>query len=150
LAIFLISPWGRQTNFSFSTVLAQIGLGYVFVVLLRGRGVAVQSLVAMAILMGYWALFALWPLPPADFNQATVGVSADWFEKNGLTGFFAHWNKNTNFAAWIDSGFLNLFPREKKFEFEPGGYQTLNFIPSMVTMIIGLMAGELLRSARPP
>ncbi|MHB1035116.1 MAG: acyltransferase family protein [Pirellulales bacterium] len=148
LAIFLISPWSRQTVFSFSTVLAQIGLGYVFVVLLRGRGVAVQSAVAVAILVGYWALFALWPLPPAPFDRAAVGVPADWFNEYGLSGFFAHWNKNTNFAAWFDTWFLNLFPRERKFEFEPGGYQTLNFVPSMATMIFGLMAGELLRSDR--
>jgi heparan-alpha-glucosaminide N-acetyltransferase len=150
LAIFLVSPWSRQTNFSFSTVLAQIGLGYVFVALLRGRGVTVQSAAALTILAGYWALFAIWPLPPAGFDYASVGVPADWSEENGLAGFFAHWNKNTNFAAWFDTWFLNLFPREKRFEFEPGGYQTLNFVPAMVTMIFGLMAGELLRSARTP
>jgi len=150
LAIFLISPWGRQTNFSFTTVLAQIGLGYVFVVLLRGRGIAVQSAAALAILAGYWALFALWPLPPSGFDYATVGVPPDWFQQHGLTGFWAHWNKNTNVAAWFDTWFLNLFPREKPFVFEPGGYQTLNFVPSMATMIFGLMAGELLRSARRP
>ena len=32
--------------------------------------------------------------------------------------------------------------------FNRGGYQTLNFIPSLATMIFGLMAGELLRSER--
>src|SRR5439155_17482903 len=29
------------------------------------------------------------------------------------------------------------------------GYQTLNFLPSLATMLFGLMCGELLRSARP-
>ena len=34
------------------------------------------------------------------------------------------------------------------FRYNEGGYQTLNFIPSMATMIFGLMAGELLRGSR--
>src|SRR3712207_9254717 len=46
----------------------------------------------------------------------------------------------------FDRWFLNLFPQAKPFVFNPGGYQTLNFIPSLATMIIGLRAGELLRS----
>jgi heparan-alpha-glucosaminide N-acetyltransferase len=65
-----------------------------------------------------------------------------------LSGFAAHWEKNTNFAAAFDTWFLNLFPRDKPFLFNGGGYQTLNFIPSIATMIFGLLAGQLLRSAR--
>ncbi len=34
--------------------------------------------------------------------------------------------------------------------FNEGGYQTLNFIPSLATMLMGLMAGEMLRSRRRP
>jgi predicted acyltransferase len=41
-----------------------------------------------------------------------------------------------------------MFPTEKPFVYNKGGYQTLNFIPSMATMLFGLMAGELLRSSR--
>jgi len=65
---------------------------------------------------------------------------------------YAHWNKNANFAAEFDQWFLNLFPQQpgKSFQLDEGGYQTLNFIPSMATMIFGLMAGGLLRSARKP
>jgi predicted acyltransferase len=44
---------------------------------------------------------------------------------------------------------LNLFPREKPFVFSGGGYQTLNFIPSIATMVFGLLAGRLLRSDLP-
>src|SRR5207253_3498083 len=62
-----------------------------------------------------------------------------------LTGFFEHWDKNTNAAHWFDTWFLNLFPRRTPFEYNSGGYETLNFIPSMATMALGLMAGELLR-----
>jgi len=46
--------------------------------------------------------------------------------------------------------FLNLFPRAKPFVFNEGGYATLNFIPTLATMILGLIAGGVLRSARPP
>jgi predicted acyltransferase len=37
------------------------------------------------------------------------------------------------------------FYQPEEFRFNKGGYQTLNFIPSMATMIFGLMAGEMLR-----
>ncbi|MGP0068780.1 MAG: hypothetical protein ACLQGP_34915 [Isosphaeraceae bacterium] len=57
---------------------------------------------------------------------------------------------NANVAAAFDRWFLNLFPRpsDKPFVFNEGGYATLNFIPSMATMIFGVLAGELLRSGR--
>ena len=69
-----------------------------------------------------------------------------------MRGFFAHWNKNTNVAAAFDRWFLNLFPRASNdpFLFNPGGYATLNFIPSIATMIFGVLAGELLRSKSEP
>jgi predicted acyltransferase len=35
---------------------------------------------------------------------------------------------------------------ERAYFFNSGGYQTLNFIPSLATMLMGLLAGELLRS----
>jgi predicted acyltransferase len=60
----------------------------------------------------------------------------------------AHWDKNTNAAAAFDQWFLNLFPREKPFVYNGGGYLTLSFIPSLATMIFGMLAGELLRSPR--
>ena len=65
-------------------------------------------------------------------------------------GFFAHWNKNRNAAAAFDRWFLNLFPRPdgKPFVVNEGGYATLNFVPSIATMIFGVLAGELLRSSR--
>jgi heparan-alpha-glucosaminide N-acetyltransferase len=43
---------------------------------------------------------------------------------------------------------LNLFPRPdgKAYERNGGGYQTLNFLPSIGTMLLGLLAGGLLQS----
>ena len=130
-------------------VLTQIGLGYFFVYLLRGRGLAVQLGATAVILVGCWLWFALYPLPPAGFDYASVGLDDKW---ERMTGFFAHWEKNANAASWFDVWLLNLLPayHAKAFAFNPGGYQTLNFIPSMATMIFGLLAGELLRGWKTP
>ena len=145
LGVFLYSNGRTQTNFVFKNVLAQIGLGYVFLFLLWNRPRWLQATAAVLILVGYWLVFVLYPLPAANFDYATVGLPANW---QHLTGFAAHWDKNTNAAAAFDRWFLNLFPRPEPFVFDKEGYPTLNFIPSLATMIFGLMAGDLLRSAR--
>ena len=41
--------------------------------------------------------------------------------------------------------FLNLLPREQPFGYNGGGYATLSFIPTLATMILGLIAGGVLR-----
>jgi heparan-alpha-glucosaminide N-acetyltransferase len=143
MGVFLASNWSDQTSFVFTNVLAQIGLGYAFLFLLWERKPRTQLLAAALILIGYWALFALYPRPGADFDFARVGLPADW---SHLQGFTAHWEKNANVAAAVDQWFLNCFPRETPFVFNRGGYQTLNFVPSLATMIFGLVAGGLLRS----
>jgi predicted acyltransferase len=145
LGIFLRSQARPQTYFTFEDVLTQIGLGYVFLFLLAWTTPRVQWIAATLILVAYWAAFALYPLPPAGFDPATVGVRANW--PYHLTGFAAHWDKNTNFASWADQWFLNLFPREAPFVYNSGGYLTLNFVPSLATMIFGLIAGGVLRSS---
>jgi predicted acyltransferase len=94
------------------------------------------------------AAFAAYPAPPPDFDVTSVGVPANW--PHWLTGFEAHWNKNTNFAAAFDRWFLNLFPRERTFAYNGGGYQTLSFIPTLGTMIMGLLAGNILRGQSTP
>jgi heparan-alpha-glucosaminide N-acetyltransferase len=151
LGIFLRSTGTgrRMTNYTFEDVITQIGLGYpfVFLVYVIGRRVgawpAVYAAALVAILGGYWAYFAYWPLPSADFDYGSVGLeSGPWPWKEGL---FAHWSKNTNAAQSFDFQFLNLFPRPSEWKFNGGGYLTLNFVPSMATAIFGMLAGELLR-----
>jgi predicted acyltransferase len=146
LGIVLRSQGRAQTYFTFEDVLTQIGLGYVFLFLLAWTRPAVQWSAAALILAGYWLAFALYPLPPAGFDPRTVGVPADW--PHHLTGFAQHWGKNTNLAHAFDVWFLNLFPRESPFLFNRGGYLTLNFVPSLATMIFGLIAGAWLKAAR--
>jgi predicted acyltransferase len=87
-------------------------------------------------------------LPPAGFDYAAVGVPAGW--PHLMTGFAAHWNKNSNLAWAFDVWFLNLFPRAAPFAFNGGGYATLSFIPTLATMVLGLIAGGVLRSGWPP
>ena len=142
LGVFLRSVGRSQTYFTFEDVLSQIGLGYTFLFLLAWTRPRTQALAAIGILVAYWAAFALTPLPESGFDYATVGVPPDW---QHLGGFAAHWDKNTNLAHYFDTWFLNLFPREKPFAYNGGGYVTLSFIPSLVTMIFGLLAGGWLR-----
>jgi predicted acyltransferase len=104
-----------------------------------------QWIALCVILVGYWAAFASYPFPGAEFDYARVGVPQAWLETNGLSGFAAHWQKNSNLAWSFDTWFLNLFSRERPFLFNRGGYATLSFIPTLGTMILGLMAGNVLR-----
>ena len=149
LGVALRSTHARQTNWTFEDTLSQIGLGYGLLFLLGFRPVRDQWIALATILVGYWLAFALYPLPTPDFDYATVRVSGDWLKDHGLSGLAAHWQKNSN-AAWaFDTWFLNLFPREKVFIANGGGYATLSFIPTLGTMVLGLIAGGVLRSDRP-
>lgn len=85
--------------------------------------------------------------PRPTSTNAETGVADNW--PHNSTGFEAHWNKNTN-AAWaFDRWFLNLFRPEQSFRNNEGGYATLSFIPTLATMILGLIAGDWLRAASP-
>jgi predicted acyltransferase len=143
LGIFLRSDGRSQTYFTFEDVLTQIGLGYTFLFLLWNRPTWLQLSAAAGILLSYWAVFYYYPVPPEGFDYATVGVPPDWPH---LQGTAQHWDKNTNAAHYFDVWFLNLFPREKPFAYNGGGYLTLSFIPSLATMIFGLVTGEMLRT----
>ena len=141
LGVFLRTTYTDRTNWTFEDVITQIGLGYVFLFLLWNRGIKTQFAALGAILVAYWMLFALWPLREAIPDP-------EWKEpqKHLLTGFFAHWNINANPGHYFDRWFLNLFPRGSTFTNNGGGYATLSFIPTLGTMILGLVAGLKLKS----
>lgn len=143
LGVFLRSIGHDHTRWTFEDTLSQIGLGYGFLYLLALRPVRWQWLSLGVILVGYWLLFALYPLPGADFDWAKAGTSPD----NVLPGFAGHWSLNTNPAWAFDVWFLNLFPH-MNFTHNGGGYSTLSFIPTLGTMILGLIAGGVLKSDR--
>jgi heparan-alpha-glucosaminide N-acetyltransferase len=147
LGIFLRATHSTQTNYTFEDTLTQIGLGYPFLFLLGFRPPRWQWTALGVVLFGYWLAWALYPVAGPSFDYQAVGVPADW--QHHYTGFAAHWNKNANLGSAFDQWFLNLFPRVKPFIANSGGYLTLSFIPTLGTMILGLVAGRWLRSAAP-
>jgi predicted acyltransferase len=146
LGIFLRSLEAKQTYWTFEDTLTQIGLGYTFLFLLAFASRRVQVTVFVGILVAFWAAFVVYPLPPAGFDYASVGVPADW--PHLYTGFLAHFNKNSNLSWAFDVWFLNLFPRERPFLYNGGGWSTLSFIPTLATMMLGLWAGKYLMQPR--
>ncbi|HJZ73921.1 MAG TPA: hypothetical protein VKE51_19415 [Vicinamibacterales bacterium] len=128
LGIFLRSLEHRHTYWTFEDTLTQIGLGYTFLFLLAFVSLRTQAIVFATLLVGFWAAFVIYPAP--------------------APGLFAHFNKNTNLSWAFDVWFLNLFPRESPFRFNSGGWSTLSFIPTLATMMLGLWAGEWLKSGR--
>jgi len=147
LGIFLRSIGHSETFWTFKDTLTQIGLGYGFLYLLALRSVRVQWGALAVILVAYWLAFALYRLPGPNFDWTKAGTSPS----QQLPGFAGHWSLNTNLAWAFDVWFLNLFPQEHPFAYaDDGGYSTLNFIPTLGTMILGLIAGGVLRSGRPP
>lgn len=148
LGIFLRSLGKPSTNFTFDDTLTQIGLGYWCLFLISLLSTRWVLLALAAILIGTWGIFVLYPAPSPDFPYSQVGVPESWNEFY-REGFAVHFNKNAN-AAWaFDRWWMNLFPREKPFEYSGGGYATLSFIPTLGTMVIGLLAGRLLQSTNP-
>ncbi|MBA3313193.1 MAG: DUF5009 domain-containing protein [Planctomycetaceae bacterium] len=160
LGIFLRSLGKDRTYFTFEDTLTQIGLGYGLLFLLGLLRWPYQLAALVVILVGYWAAFAAYPSPPSDFDRSAVGVSAEWSQEHDYEGFAAHWNKNTNLAWKFDTWFLNLFRHttddgsgrevEEPFRFNGGGYATLSFIPTLGTMILGLLAGGILKAGNSP
>jgi predicted acyltransferase len=146
LGVFLRSIHSEMTYYTFEDTLSQIGLGFIFLFVLGFTSFRMQFIAFISILVGYWSLFAFYPIQTQVTNYLDLNVAADW--NQNLTGFAAHWNINANPAWAFDRWFLNLFPREKPFIGSSGGYSTLSFIPTLATMIFGLLIGNLMNSNR--
>src|SRR5205823_6370257 len=103
LGIFLISNGRPHTNWSLMNVLTQIGLGYTFLYLLWGRSFRTQALVAVALLVGTWLSYVLYPTTGIDLATGApeVGVSAKWAREN-LDGIVPAWHKHANVGHAID------------------------------------------------
>ena len=147
LGIFLRSMYSPRTYFTFEDTLTQIGLGYPFLFLLGFRKPRWQWIALAVVLTSYWLAWALYPVPGQGFDWQSVGVPANW--QHFYHDFAAHWNKNANLGNAFDQWFLNLFPRVHPFVYNDGGYLTLSFIPTLGTMILGLVAGRWLRASAP-
>ncbi|MGI9471839.1 MAG: hypothetical protein ACR2NZ_09925 [Rubripirellula sp.] len=114
LGVLLQSMGKPQTNWLFTNVLSQIGLGYGFLFFLIGRKPTTQLIIGAVVLFVYWLMMRPW-------------------------GF----DNGTSLPQRFDLWFLNLFPRAT--EFTGRAYSTLNFVPSFVTMLLGLLCGQLLK-----
>ena len=140
----LIGTLMMSQNSRFLNVLTQIGLGYVFVFLLLGRSVRTQVAWGAGVLVAWWAAFALYPIPGGGYDFAAAGTKPS----DVLEGFRGHWSRNVCLAADFDRWFLNLFPNDRPFLAHVGSTTTLNFIPAMANLLLGVMAGKVLMSAR--
>ena len=147
LGVFLRSTSSTQTYWTFEDTVTQIGLGYPFLFLLALRSRRTQWIAFVVILVGYWAAWAAYPIPNS-FTTTSIANAPAW--THDAHGFAAHWNKHANLGVAFDQWFLNLFPRAQPFVANPGGYLTLSFIPTLGTMILGLLAGGWLRDDRSP
>lgn len=144
LGVLLRSLDSDRVVFRFDDTLCQIGLGYPLLFLIAMLPRMVTYAAIATVLIGYWVAFTAYPTPPETFDYAAVGVASNW--PNHHSGLEAHWNKNSNLAWAFDRWWMNLFPREKPFSHSDGGYATLSFIPTLATMLLGLVAGNWLRS----
>jgi heparan-alpha-glucosaminide N-acetyltransferase len=128
LGLMLVSLDQPQTQFDFTNVLTQIGLGYTVVFALAWTTRRVQLLAGLTILLLTYLAFVLYP----------------------AVDYASHWGRHDNVAAAFDLWFINLFPNAEMFTGNPGSYTTLNFVPAIVTMLAGVLTGETLRSADSP
>ena len=142
LGVFLRSIGEKQTYWTFEDTLSQIGLGYPFLFALGFASTRARWMSLAAVLVGYWLLFVGYT-PSSDWSAAAANAASD--SAHSFTGFFSHWDMNRNPAWAADCWFLNLFPRAEAFIGNDGGYCTLSFIPTLGTMILGLLGGQWLK-----
>ncbi|MEQ1912370.1 MAG: DUF5009 domain-containing protein [Vicinamibacterales bacterium] len=141
LGIFLTNHRKPQSPWELTNTLAQIGLCYPLVFFCLGRGFRVQGIAAVASLVATWLLFVL----HGGAAALGPGVTPDWAAINHA-GIGQAWWKCSNVAHHFDVWFLNGFSQSTPYTTNAGGYQTLNFLPSLATMIAGLMCGEWVRA----
>ncbi|RTY87379.1 acyltransferase family protein [Flavobacterium sp. RSP15] len=106
-------------------VLQRIGIVYFFTSLVYLKTeIKGQIIIALLLLIGYWASMTLIPVP--NFGPANL-------------------NKGTNLAAWIDNLLLKHHLWSFSKTWDPEGI--LSTIPAIANGIIGLLVGQLLNSS---
>ena len=153
LGVFLHSQSSKVAKFDFTNVLTQIGLGYIFVYIFLKRSTWTILFAIALILGGYGFFFYQHQISDAELTNVK-GYLAEQLnrgeeEVSQFSGAPANkWNKHTNAAASFDRDVLNRLPRneepwrEQRYWVNAGGYQLLNFVPSIATMLFGLIAGQ--------
>lgn len=130
LAIYLFLAYSgieAYENVRLPGVLQRIGIIYFIISLLYLKTTQkTQLLVALALVLGYWGIMTLIPVPG-------IGIS--------------NLEKGTNLAAWIDSVVLKGHMWEVTNTWDPEGI--LSAIPAIATGIIGMFIGQLLNRTLP-
>ncbi|MNQ24441.1 hypothetical protein D3C85_376360 [compost metagenome] len=130
LAIYLFLAYSgieAYENVRLPGVLQRIGIIYFIISLLYLKTTQkTQLLVALALLLGYWGIMTLIPVPG-------IGIS--------------NLEKGTNLAAWVDSVVLKGHMWEVTNTWDPEGI--LSAIPAIATGIIGMFIGQLLNRTLP-
>ncbi|MGB0580104.1 MAG: hypothetical protein ACPGVU_10415 [Limisphaerales bacterium] len=142
LGVAISSGLGGGTRWEFTNLLCQIGLGYLVVFLLWRQHPLLQVGYLSLLFVCYAGMFYYFHWMEAG----AVMTQLDRAPSDFLPGLAAPFSQDLNFAAEFDRWFLNLFPRSEAFVTHPEGVHTLNFVPAIGTMMIGLMVGEMLQS----
>ena len=128
LAIFPFFPLERIANIRIPGVLQRIGVVYIFAGLLSLRlGWRQLAATAAALLLGYWALMTLVPVP---------GVGPATLEPPGAT-----------LAAWLDRLLLDGHLWAQSRTWDPEG--VLSTIPAIGTALAGVLTGRWIATPRP-
>ncbi len=146
LGVVLISSHPRTVLWRPEDTLTQIGLGYAFAFALAWRSPRVQWGALAVILAITWLVYALYPIVPSSYDFKAAGVDSEWLRQHGLAGFEAHWQKNANVGWALDVAMLSWLPGNMPWN-SPRGLVTLNALPTLATMILGLTAGQMLRTS---
>ena len=109
-------------HFRFASVLARIGLGWMFAALLFvNLKVVTRACIAVAILVGYWLFMVYVPVPGAESGPLTY---------------------EGNWVGYIDRMMLPGYLIQGNF-FDPEGL--LSTIPAIVTAMLGMFTGEFIK-----
>ena len=125
--------WSRLLT----NVLSQMGLGYFFVFLLLGRSFRVQLVAALV------------------RAHRLLGSDGDLARSRSLAGRRCGQHGRAERCCFRRCCRTSQNTRISRAEFDrwllgtvnPGGFGTINFIPAAVTMLMGVMAGQLLRGS---
>jgi len=119
---FLLDNFGAEkVQIGFIRVLQQIGIGYLIAFFIVGRSFRLQALVAGGILVGYQCA---WMFNPWN------GPGGPWaMGQENLGSVFDRWILGRNYSGY---------------------YVGLNALPAAVTIMFGVMAGQLIRQTSRP
>lgn len=145
IGVFLATrTTGLPSNRLLTNVLAQIGVGYFFVYLLLSLRARSQIAIGCVVLVAYSVFLTFYPVVKEQPAESIESIQ-DLFVPGSIAKQYAI---HTNGAARADVWILGLESGENPLSVHQAGYATLNFIPSAVTILLGVLAGALLRSER--